>query len=114
MMRNSDNPASEDDGDVRDGIGSSPLLISLMPFVLLVLLYIVFPSYGANGLGGGGDFDIASVTVGMVFVFVALIWGALGLYLVSESDTYGKAIGVLLFFTLPSSFVVVMAPWFKP
>ena len=108
MMRNSANPASEDDGDVRDGIGASPLLISFMPFVFLVLLYIVFPAYGLHGNASGG-----TVIVSMVFVFVALLWGALGIYLVSESDTYGKAIGVLLFFTLPSSFVVVMAPWFK-
>jgi uncharacterized BrkB/YihY/UPF0761 family membrane protein len=111
MMRNSANPASEDDGDVRDGVGSSPLLISFMPFVLLVLLYIVFPAYG---LQNGGNANGGSVIVSMVFVFFALLWGSLGIYLVSESDTYGKAIGVLLFFTIPSSFVVVMAPWFKP
>jgi hypothetical protein len=113
MMRNSANPAPDDGGDATAGIGSSPLLISLMPFVLLVLLYIVFPAYGAQATGDRG-FDVFSLGAGMVFVFVALLWGALGIYLVSESDTYGKAIGVLLFFTAPASFIVVMAPWFKP
>lgn len=113
MMRNSANPASEDDDDARDGIGSSPLLISLMPFVLLALLYIVFPAYGLPSPEGGVNFDIASLSLTMIFVFFALLWGSLGIYLVSESDSYGKAIGVLLFFTLPSSFVVVMAPWFR-
>lgn len=107
-MRNSANPAPDDGEDVSEGIGSSPLLISLMPFVFLVLLYIVFPAYGANTLDDGGGINIAK----MAFVFVALMWGALGIYLVSESDSYGKAIGVLLFFTAPASFVVVMAPWF--
>ena len=111
MMRNSANPASQDDGDASDGIGSSPLLISFMPFVLLVLLYIVFPAYGMQD---GGNDTGGSVIVSMVFVFFAVLWGSLGIYLVSESDTYGKAVGVLLFFTLPSSFVVVMAPLFKP
>ena len=66
------------------------------------------------GTGAGrGGFEILSFGVGLVFVFIALIWAALGIYLVSESDSYGKALGVLLFFTLPASFVVVMAPWFN-
>ena len=112
MMRNSANPAPDDDPDAREGIGNSALLISCMPFVLLVLLYIVFPAYGVEVVKGAGNFDIATLSLGMVFVFFALLWGALGIYLVSESDTFGKAIGVLLFFTLPSSFVVVMAPSF--
>jgi hypothetical protein len=111
MMRNSANPAPDDGGDVSDGIGNVPLLISLMPFVLLVVLY-VFPIYGAGTGGGQSGFDILSFGAGLVFVFIALLWGALGIYLVSESDSYGKAIGVLLFVTLPSSLVVVMAPWF--
>ena len=48
------------------------------------------------------------------FLLVALLWSSLGIYLVSESESYGKAVGVLLFFTLPASFIVVMAPWFNP
>ena len=108
MMRNSANPAPDDGRDESPGIGITPLLISGMPFVLLVLLYIVFPAYGAHALDGGG------ITIArMVFAFIALMWGALGIYLVSEADTYGKAVGVLLFFTLPASFVFVMAPWFE-
>ena len=113
MMRNSANPAPDDGGEP-EGIGKSPLLISLMPFVLLVLLYMVFPEYGLHALDRQGEFNAAMLTLSLVFVFVALLWGALGIYLVSESDSYGKAIGVLLFFTLPASFVVVMAPWFDP
>jgi hypothetical protein len=112
-MRNSANPAPDDGVDDAEGIGSSPLLISLMPFVLLVLLYIVFPAYGAQGTGERGS-DVFSLGLGLVFVFVALLWAALGIYLVSESDTYGKAIGVLLFFTMPASFIVVRAPWIDP
>lgn len=74
-----------------------------MPFALLVLLYIVFPEYGRPAFQGAG----------LIAVFFALLWGALGIYLVSESDGYGKAIGAITFFSLPAGFAVVMAPWFK-
>ena len=113
MMRNSANPAPDDAGDERDGIGITPLLLSAMPFVLLVLLYIVFPAYGFEIVDGDEGSGFATLGIGLVFVFIALLWGALGIYLVSESDGYGKAIGALLFFSLPSSFIVVMAPWFR-
>jgi hypothetical protein len=111
-MRNSANPEPDDGRDVSEGIGNAPLLISLMPFVLLVVLYVL-PIYGSGSGNGQAGFEILGFGVGLVFVFIALVWGALGIYLVSESDTYGKALGVLLFFTLPSSFVVVMAPRFQ-
>ena len=29
------------------GVGNTPLLVSLLPFALFVLLYLVFPKYGA-------------------------------------------------------------------
>ena len=105
----------DDTDDEPGGIGNSPLLLSLMPFALLGLLYIAFPAYGVGAFEARISIgDIRSIPFGLVVVLLALIWGAIGVYLVSESDSFGKAIAVLAAFTLPASFGVVMAPWFNP
>ena len=95
------------DNDTR-GIGISPLLVSLMPFALLFILYFVFPSYGAPAFSGRG------LPSGMLVLAGGLLWGAFGVYLVSESNSYAKALAVMVVCTLPASYAVVMAPWMEP
>jgi hypothetical protein len=102
------NPDAIDPEDDTHGIGISPLLVSLMPFALLFILYFVFPSYGAPAFSGRG------LPSGMLALAGGLLWGAFGVYLVSESDSYGKAIAVMIVCTLPASYAVVMAPWMEP
>ena len=102
---------NQDEVDPEDdthGIGISPLLVSLMPFALLFILYFVFPTYGAPAFSGRG------VPSGMLVLGGGLLWGAFGVYLVSESDSYAKALGSMVVCTLPASYAVVMAPWMEP
>lgn len=104
----------QDDYDPEDdthGIGNTPLLVSLMPFAVLLVLYVLLPAYGARAFSGPPD--IVGIPFGMIALLFGIAWGALGVYLVSEADSYGKAVGILVGFTLPASFAVVMAPWAK-
>jgi hypothetical protein len=101
-------PDPEDD---THGIGNTPLLVSLMPHALLAVLYLGFPSYGTDAFAGPPH--IVGIPLGMVSLGIGLAWGALGTYLVSESDSYAKALAVLIACTLPASLAVVLAPFLR-
>lgn len=90
------------------GAGKTPLAVSLLPFALLVALYFVFPAYGSLAFQGPPDFF--GVPLGMVALFIGLLWGALGVYLVSEAEGFGTATAAFLLCTLPSSAMVALAP----
>ena len=103
--------ARNSDGEIpgeEPGVGNTPLLVSLMPFALFVLLYFVLPGAGERVFrdAPGG----MPVVVKLVAVFFALAWGGLGTILVSEASSYGRAILALLACTLPSSFFIAIAP----
>jgi len=98
-----------DPEDDTHGIGNTPLLVSLLPFAILVVLYVLWPAYG--GAAFQSPPDIIGIPIGMVVLSIALAWAALGVYLVSEATSYPTAVLVLLVCTAPSAFGVVTAPW---
>jgi hypothetical protein len=103
-------------------VGSTPLLVSLLPFVLFVLLYVVFPRYGSLAFGIRGDLGFLPIgespgmplPLGVVAAFFGLAWGGLGTYLVSEAEGFGTATAAFLLCTVPASALVALAPLLGP
>ena len=98
-----------DPEDDTRGIGNSPLLVSLMPFALLLVLYVGWPAYGDAAFQTPPD--IVGIPLGMAGLAIALGWAVLGVYLVSEATSFGAALILLLVCTLPAAVGVVIAPW---
>jgi hypothetical protein len=90
------------------GIGSAPLAVSLLPFALLITLYFVVPAYG--NLVFRSRPEIFGFPLGMAVLFIGLVWGALGVYVVSEAETFGEATAGFLTCSLPASAMVALAP----
>ena len=91
------------------GMGNTPLLLSLAPFVLFGLLYFVFPQYGGRTFNDSVPGGLP-VPLRMFGLFVGLAWGGLGSFLVSESSSFSRALLALVACSLPASFMVVAAP----
>ena len=101
-------PSTQDPGEEGEGIGSGALLVSLLPFALLPFLFVAVPSYGARAFVGPPH--ILGIPLGMVGIAIGVLWGALGVYLVSEADSVGRALAALVACSLPASLIVVTAP----
>ena len=97
-------PESETDGRLLTALE----LLSFAPFVLLVLLYVVFPDFGAPVFDGPPD--IAGVPLGAVVLLVGLVWAAVGVVLVNQAGRTAGALAGLLICGLPSTLAVVFAP----
>ena len=82
-------------------MGSAPLLVSALPFVLLALLYLLVPDYGNRAF---------REPIRLIGLVVGIVLGALGTFLVSESSSWPRAVLSLLACTLPASYLIAIAP----
>jgi hypothetical protein len=103
-----DDPDNPDDREQPPVIGTAPLAVSLLPFALLLALYFVFPAYGS--LAFRGQPEIAGFKLAMLVLLFGLAWASLGVYLVSEAESFGEATAAFVTCTLPSSALVALAP----
>jgi hypothetical protein len=103
-------PASNQvvDATARSQLARAGYVLTSLPFVLTVALMVLASGY-LDPLFANPP-AIAGLPMGVVFLFIALVWAVLGVLVVWGARSTARIIGALLVFTLPASMAIILGP----